>query len=237
MNEMHTGSLVSIRNLSKKYGKHTALKDVSLDIPRGRIIGLLGPNGSGKTTLIKLMNGLLTPGKGQILIDGNLPGVGTKACVSYLPERTYLPPAIRVKQLLSYFTDFYTDFDRQKALSMLTSLQISPDASLKTLSKGTKEKVQLIMVMSRKAQLYILDEPIAGVDPAARDYILKTIIQDYSEEASILLSTHLISDIEPILDDVIFLKDGEITLTSSVEDIRNTYGKSVDAYFREVFSC
>ena len=237
MNEMHTGSLVSIRNLSKKYGKHTALKDVSLDIPRGRIIGLLGPNGSGKTTLIKLMNGLLTPGKGQILIDGNLPGVGTKACVSYLPERTYLPPAIRVKQLLSYFTDFYADFDRQKALAMLSSLQISPDASLKTLSKGTKEKVQLIMVMSRKAQLYILDEPIAGVDPAARDYILKTIIQDYSEEASILLSTHLISDIEPILDDVIFLKDGEITLTSSVEDIRNTYGKSVDAYFREVFSC
>lgn len=237
MNEMHTGSLVSIRNLSKKYGKHTALKDVSLDIPRGRIIGLLGPNGSGKTTLIKLMNGLLTPGKGQILIDGNLPGVETKACVSYLPERTYLPPAIRVKQLLSYFTDFYADFDRQKALSMLSSLQISPDASLKTLSKGTKEKVQLIMVMSRKAQLYILDEPIAGVDPAARDYILKTIIQDYSEEASILLSTHLISDIEPILDDVIFLKDGEITLTSSVEDIRNTYGKSVDAYFREVFSC
>ena len=237
MNEMHTGSLVSIRNLSKKYGKHTALKDVSLDIPRGRIIGLLGPNGSGKTTLIKLMNGLLTPGKGQILIDGNLPGVETKACVSYLPERTYLPPAIRVKQLLSYFTDFYADFDRQKALSMLTSLQISPDASLKTLSKGTKEKVQLIMVMSRRAQLYILDEPIAGVDPAARDYILKTIIQDYSEEASILLSTHLISDIEPILDDVIFLKDGEITLTSSVEDIRNTYGKSVDAYFREVFSC
>ena len=237
MNEMHTGSLVSIRNLSKKYGKHTALKDVSLDIPRGRIIGLLGPNGSGKTTLIKLMNGLLTPGKGQILIDGNLPGVETKACVSYLPERTYLPPAIRVKQLLSYFTDFYADFDRQKALSMLTSLQISPDASLKTLSKGTKEKVQLIMVMSRRAQLYSLDEPIAGVDPAARDYILKTIIQDYSEEASILLSTHLISDIEPILDDVIFLKDGEITLTSSVEDIRNTYGKSVDAYFREVFSC
>lgn len=237
MNEMHTGSLVSIRNLSKKYGKHTALKDVSLDIPRGRIIGLLGPNGSGKTTLIKLMNGLLTPGKGQILIDGNLPGVKTKACVSYLPERTYLPPAIRVKQLLSYFTDFYADFDRQKALSMLSSLQISPDASLKTLSKGTKEKVQLIMVMSRRAQLYILDEPIAGVDPAARDYILKTIIQDYSEEASILLSTHLISDIEPILDDVIFLKDGEITLTSSVEDIRNTYGKSVDAYFREVFSC
>ena len=213
MNEMHTGSLVSIRNLSKKYGKHIALDDISLDIPRGHIIGLLGPNGSGKTTLIKLMNGLLTP------------------------ERSYLPSGIRVKQLLSYFTDFYADFDSEKALSMLSSLQISPDCPLKTLSKGTKEKVQLIMVMSRKAQLYILDEPIAGVDPAARDYILKTIIQDYNEEASILLSTHLISDIEPILDDVIFLKDGKITLTSSVEDIRNAYGKSVDSYFREVFSC
>ena len=229
--------LIECHGLSKSYGRKPALSGVDLAVGPGRIVGLLGPNGSGKTTLIKLMNGLLTPGKGQILIDGNLPGVGTKACVSYLPERTYLPPAIRVKQLLSYFTDFYADFDRQKALSMLSSLQISPDASLKTLSKGTKEKVQLIMVMSRKAQLYILDEPIAGVDPAARDYILKTIIQDYSEEASILLSTHLISDIEPILDDVIFLKDGEITLTSSVEDIRNTYGKSVDAYFREVFSC
>ena len=237
MNEMHTGSLVSIRNLSKKYGKHIALDDISLDIPRGHIIGLLGPNGSGKTTLIKLMNGLLTPGRGQILIAGNLPGPETKACVSYLPERSYLPSGIRVKQLLSYFTDFYADFDSEKALSMLSSLQISPDCPLKTLSKGTKEKVQLIMVMSRKAQLYILDEPIAGVDPGARDYILKTIIQDYNEEASILLSTHLISDIEPILDDVIFLKDGKITLTSSVEDIRNAYSKSVDSYFREVFSC
>ena len=229
MNEMHTGSLVSIRNLSKKYGKHTALKDVSLDIPRGRIIGLLGPNGSGKTTLIKLMNGLLTPGKGQILIDGNLPGVGTKACVSYLP------PAIRVKQPLSYFTDFYADFDRQKALSMLSSLQISPDASLKTLSKGTKEKVQLIMVMSRRAQLYILDEPIAGVDPAARDYILKTIIQDYSEEASILLSTHLISDIEPILDDVLFLRAGHVVLSASAEGLRQREGLSVEEKYMEVF--
>lgn len=237
MNEMHSGSLVSIRNLSKKYGKRAALDDISLDIPRGRIIGLLGPNGSGKTTLIKLMNGLLTPGRGQILIGGNLPGPETKACVSYLPERSYLPSGIRVDQLISDFTDFYADFDREKALAMLDSLQISPDRPLKTLSKGTKEKVQLIMVMSRRAQLYILDEPIAGVDPAARDYILKTIIQDYNEEATILLSTHLISDIEPILDDVIFLKEGRIVLTSSVEDIRDTYGKSVDSYFREVFSC
>lgn len=237
MNEMHTGSLVSIRNLTKKYGRQAALSDISLDIPKGRIIGLLGPNGSGKSTLIKLMNGLLVPTGGQILIAGNLPGVETKSYVSYLPERSYLPGTIRVKELISYFTDFYRDFDREKALAMLSSLQISPNSPLKTLSKGTKEKVQLIMVMSRKAFLYILDEPIAGVDPAARDFILKTIIRDYNEEATILLSTHLISDIETILDDVIFLKDGQITLSSSVEDIRNTYGKSVDAYFREVFAC
>lgn len=237
MNEMHTGSLVSIRNLTKKYGKQAVLSNISLDIPKGHIIGLLGPNGSGKSTLIKLINGLLVPTKGQILIAGNLPGTETRSCVSYLPERSYLPGTFRVKDLVAYFTDFYQDFDREKALSMLSSLQISPNSPLKTLSKGTKEKVQLIMVMSRKALLYILDEPIAGVDPAARDYILKTIIQDYNEEASILLSTHLISDIETILDDVIFLRNGQITITSSVEDIRNIYGKSVDAYFREVFAC
>lgn len=237
MNEMHTGSLVAIRNLTKKYGKHLALDNLNLDLPRGRIIGLLGPNGSGKTTLIKLMNGLLVPTRGQIIIDGDPPGVETKSRVSYLPERSYLPDNIRVAQLLSYFTDFYEDFDREKALAMLASLQISANSSLKSLSKGTKEKVQLIMVMSRRAALYILDEPIAGVDPAARDYILKTIIQDYNEDATILLSTHLISDVETILDDVIFIKDGQITLTSSVEDIRDKYGKSVDSYFREVFAC
>lgn len=237
MSEASASSLVSIRGLSKKYGKHQALDNINLEIPRGKIIGMLGTNGSGKTTLIKLMNGLLVPSKGQILIKGNAPGVETKACVSYLPERSYLPDNIRVSHLLSYFTDFYEDFDENKALSMLSSLQIAPDSFLKSLSKGTKEKVQLIMVMSRRASLYILDEPIAGVDPAARDYILKTIIRDYNEEASILLSTHLISDIETILDDVIFLKDGHITLTSSVEDIRNRYGKSVDSYFREVFAC
>ncbi|MDO4331130.1 MAG: ABC transporter ATP-binding protein [Eubacteriales bacterium] len=237
MNEMNTDSLVSIRNLTKKFRKKTALDNISLDLPKGRIIGLLGPNGSGKTTLIKLMNGLLVPTRGQIVIAGNFPGVETKACVSYLPERSYLPDNIRVSQLLSYFTDFYEDFDRQKALSMLDSLKISIDSPLKTLSKGTKEKVQLIMVMSRRASLYILDEPIAGVDPAARDYILKTIIQDYNEEATILLSTHLIADIETILDDVIFIRDGHVTLTSSVEDIRTNYNKSVDAYFREVFAC
>lgn len=237
MNEFQTDSLVSIRSLTKRYGKKTALSDVSLEIPRGRIIGLLGPNGSGKSTLIKLLNGLLVPTGGEIKIAGNPPGEQTKAVVSYLPERSYLPNSIRVRELVSCFTDFYADFDRQKALDMLASLNIDKNSPLKTLSKGTKEKVQLIMVMSRRAQLYILDEPIAGVDPAARDYILKTIIQDYNEEATILLSTHLISDIETILDDVIFLKDGQITLTSSVEDIRDTYGKSVDAYFREVFAC
>lgn len=237
MNEMHTDSLVAIRNLTKKYGKHLALDNLSLDLPRGRIIGLLGPNGSGKTTLIKLMNGLLVPTRGQILIDGSLPGVETKSKVSYLPERSYLPDNISVAHLLSYFTDFYEDFDREKALAMLSSLGISADRPFKSLSKGTKEKIQLIMVMSRRASLYILDEPIAGVDPAARDYILKTIIQDYNEDATILLSTHLISDVETILDDVIFIRDGHITLTSSVEDIRDKYGKSVDSYFREVFAC
>lgn len=237
MNEPAKDTLVSIHSLTKKYGRHTALSDVSLELPRGRITGLLGPNGSGKSTLIKLMNGLLVPSGGEILIAGSTPGEKTKAYVSYLPERTYLPGSIRVKELVSCFTDFYEDFDRAKALDMLASLQIDLNSPLKTLSKGTKEKIQLIMVMSRRAQLYILDEPIAGVDPAARDYILRTIIRDYSEDASILLSTHLISDIETILDDVIFLDKGRILLQSSVEELRDAHNKSVDAYFREVFAC
>lgn len=237
MKELSSDSLVSVRSLTKRYGKKTALDHLDLDIPAGRIIGLLGPNGSGKSTLIKLLCGLLVPSDGQILIAGNAPGILTKACVSYLPERTYLPDTVRIRELVSFFSDFYADFDRQKALSMLDTLRLSPDSPLKTLSKGSREKVQLIMVMSRCAKLYILDEPIAGVDPAARDFILKTIIQDYQEDASVLLSTHLISDIEPILDDVIFLKEGRLLLTSSVEDIRDTEHKSVDAYFREVFSC
>lgn len=232
-----TDCLVSVQHLTKKYGKHIALDDLSLTLPKGRIIGLLGPNGSGKTTLIKLLCGLLVPAGGRILIDGHCPGAATRACVSYLPERSYLNASARVCELLDLFSDFYADFDRAKALRMLDSLQISPRTAIKTLSKGSREKVQLILVMSRRAKLYILDEPIAGVDPAARDYILKTIIQEYDEEASILLSTHLISDIETILDDVIFLKDGKITLTSSVEEIRSRCGKSVDAYFREVFAC
>ena len=229
--------LVTISGLSKAYGHFMALNNLNLNIPRGRIIGLLGPNGSGKTTLIKLLNGLLTPSSGQILIDGNAPGVETKKKVSYLPERTYLTSSRTVIDLVGYFEDFYDNFNREKAMSMLESLQINLNSRLKTLSKGTKEKVQLVLVMSREADLYILDEPIAGVDPAARDFILKTIIGNYNENASILLSTHLISDIEAVLDDVIFIRDGQIMLCSSVENIRETYGKSVDSYFREVFAC
>ena len=229
--------LVTISGLSKAYGHFMALNNLNLNIPRGRIIGLLGPNGSGKTTLIKLLNGLLTPSSGQILIDGKAPGVETKKKVSYLPERTYLTSSRTVIDLVEYFEDFYDNFNREKAMSMLESLQINLNSRLKTLSKGTKEKVQLVLVMSREADLYILDEPIAGVDPAARDFILKTIIGNYNENASILLSTHLISDIEAVLDDVIFIRDGQLMLCSSVENIQETYGNSVDSYFREVFAC
>ena len=229
--------LVTITNLTKNYGRFTALYPLNLTIPRGRIIGLLGPNGSGKTTLIKLLCGLLTPNSGSILIDGNAPGVETKKHVSYLPERSYMTSSRKVSEPMDYFSDFYEDFDLNRALSMMDALHNDVNASMKSLSKGTKEKVQLIFVMSRNADLYILDEPIAGVDPAARDYILKTIISNYNENASILLSTHLISDIEAVLDDVIFLKTGQLMLQSSVEDIRSRFGKSVDGYFREVFAC
>ena len=218
-------TLLCLQDVSKRFGKKTALDHISLEIAPGRMVGLLGSNGSGKSTLIKLINGLLVPSSGQIFICGQAPGP------------TYLPDTVRVKGLLSFFRDFYTDFDAAKAEEMLQKLDIDPSSPLKTLSKGTREKVQLIMVMSRRARVYILDEPIAGVDPAARDYILKTIIQDYSEDASILLSTHLIADVEQLLDDVIFLKDGQIILSSSVEKIRDTRHQSVDSYFREVFSC
>ena len=230
-------AILACKGLCKSYGAEPALDRVDLSVEPGHIVGLLGPNGSGKSTLIKLANGLLTPDAGEILIDGKSPCRETKKIVSYLPERTYLPDTVRVKGLLSFFRDFYTDFDAAKAEEMLQKLDIDPSSPLKTLSKGTREKVQLIMVMSRRAKVYILDEPIAGVDPAARDYILKTIIQDYSEDASILLSTHLIADVEQLLDDVIFLKDGQIILSSSVEEIRDTRHQSVDSYFREVFSC
>ncbi len=230
--------LVSLQNVTKVYeGNVPAVNNVNLLIPRGKIIGLLGPNGSGKSTLIKMMNGLLTPTYGTILINGYVPGPETKAHVSYLPERSYLSNAMNVDQLIELFGDFYEDFNPDRAYHMLDSLHIDPGARLKTLSKGTKEKVQLILVMSREADLYILDEPIAGVDPAARDYILKTILTNYNENATILLSTHLISDVENILDDIIFIRKGEILLYAPADAIRTREGKSIDAYFREVFVC
>ena len=230
--------LVEIHNLTKSYDKRKeALHDLTLTLPRGRIVGLLGPNGSGKTTLIKLLNGLLVPDGGEILIDGEKPGPSTKAKVSYLPERTYLKNGATIRELLSYFQDFYEDFRTDRAKEMLAALRIEENARIRALSKGTREKVQLILVMSRDASLYILDEPIAGVDPAARDYILRTIITNYNENATVLISTHLITDIENILDEVVFMKEGRLLLQTSVEEIREEKGKRVDAYFREVFAC
>lgn len=232
--------LIMIDGLSYSYGKghgKNALQNVQLGLSAGKVIGILGPNGSGKTTLIKLLNGLLVPTEGEILIDGHNPGKYTKGVVSYLPERTYLQAGKTVGQMLEYFSDFYQDFSVERARVMLESLGIKESEPLKTLSKGTREKIQLILVMSREAKVYILDEPIAGVDPAARDYIIRTIIQNYNEDAVVLLATHLIADVEAILDEVIFIKDGRIVLQSTVEDIREQQGKSVDAYFREVFVC
>ncbi len=229
--------LLNCENLTKRYGYKTALDSINLTIGRGRIIGLLGPNGSGKTTLIKLINGLLAPSGGCLTINGNSPGPETKRVISYLPERTYFNSWMKVTDILDYFCDFYSDFDRNRALEMLHRLNIDERDRLNSMSKGTKEKVQLIMVMSRNAELYCLDEPIGGVDPAARDYILQTIITNYNENASVLISTHLISDIENVLDDVIFIQNGHIRLTASVDEIREQEGKSVDALFREVFKC
>ena len=214
-----------------------AVYHMNLSIPRGKIIGLLGPNGCGKTTLIKMINGLLTPSCGTVTINGYAPGIETKKIVSYLPERTYLQSNMRIHEMVEYFKDFYNDFNEDRAYGMLSSLGIDPEARLKTLSKGSKEKVQLILVMSREADLYILDEPIAGVDPAARDYILRTIITNYNENATILLSTHLITDIENILDEVIFMKNGSLLLHTTVDAIREKQGKSIDTYFREVYAC
>ena len=230
--------ILECRNLSKKYNHQTyALNDLSLSLGRGQIVGLLGPNGSGKTTLIKLINGLLIPSGGSVLIDGMAPGVDTKKLISYLRERSYLDDSMKVKDIIHYFTDFYENFHADKAYEMLADLEISPEARMRTLSKGTKEKVQLILVMSREAKLYILDEPIGGVDPAARDYILHTILSNYSEDATILLSTHLIHDIENVLDHVLFLQNGRLVLNASVDDIRMEQQKSVDILFREVFRC
>lgn len=227
--------ILECKDLTKRYGNKTALDQISFSLMPGKIIGLLGPNGSGKTTLIKLLNGLLVPTEGHIFIDGLTPGVETKKFVSYLPERTYLNSWMRVCDIIDYFQDFYEDFDKARAYDMLKRLNINPSDRLRTMSKGTKEKVQLILVMSRRARLYCLDEPIAGVDPAARDYILSTIIQNYDENATIIISTHLISDVENILDDVVFIQNGHIRMVDSVENIRFNQGKSVDALFREVF--
>ena len=229
--------LLTCTGLTKQYGSKAALDNLNLTLPRGRIIGLLGPNGSGKTTLIKLINGLLAPTAGQLYINGNEPGPDTKKVVSYLPERTYFNSWMKVNDILDFFCDFYADFRRNRAEDMLQRLGIDPTARLSTMSKGTKEKVQLIMVMSRDADLYCLDEPIGGVDPAARDYILQTIISNYNEHASVLISTHLISDIENVLDDVICIQNGHIRLHTSVDAIREQEGKSVDTLFREVFRC
>lgn len=229
--------ILQCNELTKKFGSKTALSKIDIKLKRGKITGLLGPNGSGKTTLIKLANGLLHPDGGEILIDGKSPGAESKAIVSYLPEKTYLNDYMTVKEIIQFFCDFYSDFDKNRALDMLARLGINENDKLKTMSKGTKEKVQLILVMSRRAQIYFLDEPIAGVDPAARDYILETIITNYDENAAIVISTHLIADVEKVLDEVIFLKYGEIVMHKSVDEIREDEGKSVDMLFREVFKC
>lgn len=234
---MNSKELIVCTGLTKYYSGLRALDDLNLTIGRGRIVGLLGPNGSGKSTAIKLMNGLLTPSKGEVRIDGELPGVYTHSIVSYLPERTYLNDWMKTRDVIDFFADFYADFDKVKAYEMLRALDVSAEDRLKTMSKGTKEKVQLILVMSRAAQLYVLDEPIGGVDPAARDYILNTILKNYSENSTVLLSTHLISDIERVLDEVIFLQKGRLVMHETVDDIREARGKSVDALFREVFAC
>lgn len=229
--------IVQCMGLTKSYGGKLALNQIYLNLERGRIIGLLGPNGSGKSTLIKLMNGLLKPSAGEIMIDGQRPGIDSKAKISYLPERTYLPGGMKVIEVVQYFQDFYADFRVERAYDMLSRLQIPPNERLKNLSKGMKEKVQLVLVMSRDAQLYVLDEPIAGVDPASRDYILHTVLNNYNRNATILLSTHLISDVERILDEVVFIKYGNIILQAPAEQIRAREGKSIDRFFREVFAC
>ncbi len=231
-------ALIECRNLTKCYQNGVpAVLDMNLTIESGHIYGLLGPNGSGKTTLIKMINGLLIPTAGEVLIEGNKPGVESRKIISYLPERTYLDAQNKVSDMIAFFEDFYEDFKPDRAWEMLENLGINREARLKTLSKGTREKIQLILVMSREAKLFILDEPIAGVDPAARDYIIRTIITNYNPEASVMICTHLISDIENILDDVIFLKQGKVVLKAQVDEIREKAGKTVDQYFREVFAC
>ncbi len=228
--------LITARGLTKSYGTKPALDHIDLTVGRGRIVGLLGPNGSGKTTFIKLLCGLLQPTSGTLGINGNTPGVETKSIISYLPDRMYFAEWMRACDLTDFFADFYGDFDRAKANEMFSALGIRPNDRLKTMSKGTKEKVQLAVIMSRKAQLYLLDEPIGGVDPAARDFILNTILTNYNEDGTVMLSTHLISDIERVLDEAIFLQNGKVVRHDTVDNIREQEGKSVDQLFREIFA-
>ena len=230
-------SVLECNHLTKQYGRTTALEDLTFSIEPGRIVGLLGPNGSGKTTLIKLANGLLTPSSGSLTVCGLTPGKESHALVSYLPERMAIPAWMSAGQLLDFYGDFYRDFRRDAAEEMLAHLNIPASQRIKQMSKGTREKVQLILVMSRAAKLYLLDEPIGGVDPATRDYILATIIGNYNPEAAVVISTHLIADVEKVLDEVLFISQGRLVLQSTVDDIREEKGMSVDALFREVFKC
>jgi ABC-2 type transport system ATP-binding protein len=229
--------LLQATNLSKNFGTARALDSVNLTLECGKIVGLLGPNGSGKTTLLKIINGLLVPSSGSIRIGGEEPGIITKQHISYLPDTTFFPKWMKVSNLFDYFSDFYVDFDRSKAQEMLQRLGISEKMKLGAMSKGTLEKAQLVLTMSRDANLFCLDEPIGGVDPATRDYILRTIINNYSENATVLISTHLIQDVENVLDDVVFLQNGQIRLHAAVDEIREKEGQSIDSLFREVFRC
>ncbi len=229
--------VLQISDLHKSYGSHPVLEGVSFSIPRGKIVGLLGPNGCGKSTIMKMISGLLPADNGSILIDGHLPGLVSKSIVSYLPERTYLNDWMKVSEVLQFFSDFYADFDLERAQQMLADLHLSPNTRLKTMSKGTKEKVQLILVMSRAARLYLLDEPMADVDPAARSVILDTILTNYSENSTVMLSTHLIYDVERVFDHIVMLGYGKMVMNDTVDNIRNQTGKSLDEVFREVFRC
>lgn len=228
---------IEINNLTKKFGDLAALDDVTVSLEQGQIVGLLGPNGSGKTTLIKILNGLLQPTSGSVTINGITPGVETKKVVAYLPDRNALPDYMTASQLMDIYEDFFEDFDRMKAEAMIDDLGINRKQTMKKMSKGTKEKLQLCLVMARKAEVYLLDEPIGGVDPATRDYILRTIISNYNENAVVLISTHLISDVESVLDDVVFIKDGRVVLHKAADEIREEKGESIDKLFREVFKC
>ena len=229
--------LVECKNLCKEFDNKQVLNNVNLAIPKGKIIGLLGKNGMGKTTLLKLINDLLTPTSGEVLIKGEKPGINSKKIISYLPERTYLDKGMKISQVLTFFEEFYDNFNKEKAIKLLNDLDLDVDSKISKMSKGMQEKLQLILVMSREAELYILDEPLGGVDPATRDYILDTILSNFNEGASVIISTHLISDIERILDEVIFIDKGKIVLTSSADELRTKENASIDEIFRRCFKC